>query len=94
MQLQDGLRKQHYELMAKMMDDRTQLRNLMMSEQPEPKGGGEAYGRISAVQGQMLESLIAARNQTQTMLTDEQKEQLKQWRGKGRGMGRRMRRTQ
>ena len=87
-QLQDGLRKRHHAVMGEMIDAQIQLRDSMMSEQPDPKAVGEAYAKIGLLFGQMMASMVEARNQAHAMLTDEQKAQMKQrpLRGMGRGM--------
>ena len=87
-QLQDGLRKRHHAVMGEMIDAQIQLRDSIMSEQPDPKAVGEAYAKIGLLFGQMMASMVEARNQAHAMLTDEQKAQMKQrpLRGMGRGM--------
>lgn len=75
-QISDGERKQHWALMGKMLDEQTKLRDLLEQATPDPKAVGAAYGSISQLQQQMLESHLQARNELQGLLTPEQREQV------------------
>ncbi|MFQ5755906.1 MAG: Spy/CpxP family protein refolding chaperone [Acidiferrobacterales bacterium] len=99
--IKNGLRKQNWNTMGKIMDEGSKLRGLYAKEPRDPKAIGAVYGKIFDYKRQMIEAKIAAMNNMQAVLTAEQREQLKQWRhGRrsgpgaqgmpGRGMGRGM----
>ncbi|MDH3673360.1 MAG: Spy/CpxP family protein refolding chaperone [Gammaproteobacteria bacterium] len=76
--IHDGLRKQHWQLMGQMMDEQATLRDLYDTEILDPTAIGEAYARIFDLKRQMIETAIDARNRKHALLTEEQREQLKQ----------------
>ena len=72
-----------------MFDEQDKLRELYSAETPDPKKVGAVYGAISKLQQQMIESHVQASNDTQAVLTKEQREQVRKWRwggSDGRGM--------
>jgi Spy/CpxP family protein refolding chaperone len=87
----DDERKKHWEIMGKMLDEQSKLRDLYQADTPDPKKVGAAYGNIAKLRQQMVEAHVQARNQIEQVLTKEQREQLRQWRrggwGPGAGMG-------
>lgn len=83
-QIQDELRKKHWDLMGKMNDEQAKLNQLYYSGQRDPAAVGKQYQRIQDLRRQMMESSVEAQNRTEAVLTPEQKEQL-------RGYGWRMR---
>jgi len=84
--IHDKLRKQHWEVMGKMMDEHNALRDLYDAETLDGKKIGAAYDRIFKLKRQMIDTGIKAHNDAVAVLTKEQREQLKQLR-RGRGMG-------
>jgi len=84
--IQDKLRKQHWEVMGKMMDEHSALRDLYSADTLDGKKIGATYDRIFKLKRQMIDAGIKARNDTMAVLTKEQRAQLKQFRH-GRGMG-------
>jgi len=91
--IHNDLRKQHWGVKRKMMDERNKLHELYGAEQRDAKKIGKVYGALFNLQRQMIETKIDAHNRMETVLTAEQREQLKQTRGgmMGHGMGRGMR---
>lgn len=85
--IQDGLRKQHWETMGKMMDEQAGLRDLHDADAPDAKKIGAVYERIQALQRQNMVASIEAQNKMRAVLTKEQQEQLKQMRRGGMPMG-------
>jgi len=83
--IQDKLRKQHWEVMGKMMDEHNALRDLYSADMLDGKAIGATYDRLFKLKRQMIDAGIKARNDTMAVLTKEQREQLKQFRH-GRGM--------
>jgi len=82
---QDKLRKQHWEIMGKMMDEHNALRDLYDSDSLDGKKIGAVYDRIFKLKRQMIDSDIKSLNEVNALLTKEQREQLKKFR-QGRGM--------
>jgi Spy/CpxP family protein refolding chaperone len=77
--IQQSLRKSHFAMMESMIEERQKLPELYNQENPSASKIGAVYGRIFAIQRQMIESSINARNQTNKVLTKEQREQIQQW---------------
>ena len=84
--IQDDLRKQHWALMGKMMDEQAKLRDLYGEEKLDAKKIGAVSDSIHALRKQMMESRIEAVNRMREALTKEQREQLNKWRQGGGGM--------
>ena len=77
--IQQGMRKSHFAMMEQIIAEREKLAGLYSSEKLDAKKIGAVYGRIFAIQRQMIESGIAAHNQMNNVLTKEQREQIRQW---------------
>ena len=77
--IQEGMRKSHFAMMESIIKEREKLAELMNQENPSPSKVGAVYGRMFAVQRQMIESGVAAHNQMNKVLTKEQREQIHQW---------------
>lgn len=85
--IRDEERRNHWDAMGKIMDQRSRLRGLYDADQPDPKKVGEVYADMSNLRRQMVETHVAANNEIQQILTKEQREQLKQWRRAAPGSG-------
>ena len=83
----DAERQQHWAIMGKMMQEQNELRDLYNTDQPDPKKVGAVYGEIGKLQQQMIETHLQATNQAQSILTKEQREQIRQWYRGGWGPG-------
>lgn len=80
--IHDDLRKQNWQRMGKMMDAMARMRELYQSDTPDPKAVGKAFAEISDIKRQMLEARVAAHNELNKVLTDDQRQQLRQmWHG-------------
>jgi Spy/CpxP family protein refolding chaperone len=77
--IHDGLRKEHWALMGKIMDERAKLRDLFEAEKPDTKKIGPVFDTIFGLRKQMMLASIDAKNRVQEVLTKEQLDQLKQW---------------
>ncbi|MGW8246611.1 MAG: Spy/CpxP family protein refolding chaperone [Acidiferrobacterales bacterium] len=77
--IQQNMRKSHFAMMESMIKEREKLAELYNQEYPSPSKVGAVYGRIFAIQRQMIESSISAHNQMNKVLTKEQREQIQQW---------------
>lgn len=77
-------RKAHFALMEKIMGEQEKLADLYGADRPDSKKIGAVYGRMFAMQRQMIESRVDAHNRMEALLTKEQREHMQQWR---QGMG-------
>ena len=84
--IQDDLRKQHWAIMGKMMDEQSKLRDLYADEKLDAKKIGAVSDAVYALRKQMIESRIDAINRMRDVLTKEQREQLNK-RSSGSMMG-------
>ena len=84
--IQDDMRKQHWALMGKMMDEQTKLRDLYDEEKLDAKKISAVSDAVHALRKQMMESRIEATNRMREVLTKEQREQLNTSTRGGRGM--------
>lgn len=85
-ELRSEHRRQQMGRMADMMDLQDEMYALMASERPDPDAVRELHDRMSAMRGEMLADQIRQRNRMQDVLTDEQREQLREGRDGQRGM--------
>ena len=81
----DQLRKTHWALMGRIMDEQTKLRDLDSASEPDPKAVGAVYASISKLRQEMVEAHVRATNQARAALTNEHREQYDRWRRDGRG---------
>lgn len=83
--IEDEQRKKSWDAMGKMMDESARLRDLYGADKRDPKEIGAVYKRIFDLKRQMIESSIDANNRMEAVLTDKQREQMKQARRGMRG---------
>jgi len=81
--IQDDMRKQHWAIMGKMMDEQSKLRDLYGEEKLDSKKIGAVSDAVHALRKQMIESRIDATNRMREVLTKEQREQLNKRSGSG-----------
>ena len=81
--IQDELRRQHWAVMGKMMDEQTKLRDLYDEEKLDAKKISAVSDAIHVLRKQMIESRIDAYNRMREVLTKEQREQLNKRSGSG-----------
>jgi Spy/CpxP family protein refolding chaperone len=84
--IQDELRKEHWTLMGKMMDEQAKLRDLYEAEKPDAKKIGATSDSLQVLRRQMIETRVDAFNRMRDVLTKEQREKLDTWRRGGWGM--------
>lgn len=80
--IHDDLAKQKWALQGKILDERSKLRDLYQAEPLDAKKITSEYDTIFNIRKQMIEAQINAMNQTRSLLTPEQQQQLKQYSGK------------
>jgi Spy/CpxP family protein refolding chaperone len=87
--LRDQLRRQHWGIMGKIMDERSKLSDLYAEDKPDAGKIGAIYDDIAKLQKKMVQTQVDSWNKIQDVLTPQQQEQLKAWRqgrwGTGRG---------
>jgi Spy/CpxP family protein refolding chaperone len=76
--IQYDLRRQHWNLKGKIIDEQAKLYDLHAADRPDPKKIGAVYGAIFDIRRQMIESTIEAMNRARDVLTREQQARLKQ----------------
>lgn len=76
----EELRKQHWDMMGKIMEQQSLLQDLYDVDHPDAKQIGKVYGQIFDLRRQMIEASVVAGNRTRDVLTKEQQEQLQQMR--------------
>ena len=79
--IHDELHKKHWELMGRVHDQRTRLRDLYEVEPYDAKKIGAAYGEIGKLRAQRVEAEVDALNRAIVLLTAEQKARLKELSG-------------
>ncbi|MFV8836687.1 Spy/CpxP family protein refolding chaperone [Aquisalimonas sp.] len=71
-------RHQQFGRMAEMMDLREEMHALMHGDRPDPDAVRELHGRMADLHGDMMADRIRLQNDMQDMLTDEQREQMRE----------------
>lgn len=82
--IHDEARRKNWGTLGKMQDEQAKLRDLYAADKRDPKAISAVVASIQALERQILEVRLDAHNRMEALLTDAQREQLKQW---GRGMG-------
>jgi Spy/CpxP family protein refolding chaperone len=72
-QIVDLLRKQHWELRGKQMEEENKFRDLLEERTPDPKEVGATYAAHARLQQQMIETKLQAHKDIYALLTPEQR---------------------
>lgn len=72
-----NMRKQHWDLMEKMMDTSDKLYKLYDVDKPDPDKIGKVYDDIYKIKRQMIQEHIVIRNKVYDILSKEQREKFK-----------------
>jgi len=83
--IQDGLRKQHWELQGKQQDQYTKLRDLNAAETPDKGAIDATYDDIFKLRRQFVQATTDARAKADKVLTAKQRQALTGWRRGGPG---------
>jgi len=75
--IQNDLRRQHWALMGKMLDEQAQMGEQYSSDNPDDAMLKKTYRNISDLRHQMFDLSLAARKQIEAVLTKEQREKQK-----------------
>lgn len=79
-----------WQLEGPLIDERAHLRKLYAASEWDPQAIGKVYAAIFDLRRQRIEATIDAYNRARAALSEEQREQLREWRDRGRrhrGMG-------
>lgn len=85
--IQDQERRQHWETMGKIMDERAKQRDLYAADKLDTQKILKVQEDIDRLQRKMMESHLNSRKQIDALLTKEQRDQLKSYHRGGMGMG-------
>lgn len=75
--ISDDMRRKHWELMGRMQEQSSSLRNLYEADKWDAKEIGKAYQGIYDLKRQMIESSVETHNRINAILTKEQREELR-----------------
>jgi Spy/CpxP family protein refolding chaperone len=76
-QIQDETRRKNWSVMGKLQDERAHMRDLFLADKRDPAAIGKQAMKIADLRRQLLEAQVDAHNRVETLLTKEQKEQLR-----------------
>lgn len=82
-QIQEELRKNHWDTMGKVHEEYAKLRELYMADKRDPDAIGKQMDRIYDLRRQMMVESVKAQNRMEEQLTDEQKKQWRSFYGNG-----------
>ncbi len=85
--LESDLRRKNWDTLGKIMDEKDKLHDLYAADKRDPKAIGAVYGTIFGYQRQIIEATVDTLNRAEAMLTDAQRQQLKQLRRGPRPQG-------
>ena len=86
--IHDEARRKNWATLGKIQDEQAKLRDLYAADKRDSKAILAVVANAQTMQRQMLETMLDAHNRMDALLTDEQREQLRQFRsGMGPGMG-------
>ncbi len=75
--IQDDVRRKHWDLMGKMQDEQSQIREQFNAEPRDDAALSKSHRKMLELRQQMFESSLAAQRQMDTVLTAEQREKMK-----------------
>ncbi|WP_340641254.1 Spy/CpxP family protein refolding chaperone [Modicisalibacter ilicicola] len=75
--------QQQWDLMQQMRERTAALQKLYQAEQPDAQAIGKAHDRVFEVRRKMIENRIEAQNRMSALLTDEQREAMRNMQGGG-----------
>ena len=75
--IQDDTRRKHWDLMGKMHDEQSQMREIYYSDKRDDAALSKSYRKMSDLRQQMFDLSLSAQKQTDAVLTTEQRDKLK-----------------
>jgi Spy/CpxP family protein refolding chaperone len=86
--IHDEARRKNWATLGKIQDEQAKLRDLYAADKQDSKAILATVAAVQTLERQMLETMLDAHNRMDALLTDAQREQLRQFRsGRGMGMG-------
>jgi Spy/CpxP family protein refolding chaperone len=85
--IHDEARRKNWATLGKIHDEQAKLRDLYAADKRDTKAIVAVVAGIQALERQMLETMLDAHNRMDALLTDAQREQLRQFRSDRPGMG-------
>ncbi len=79
-QIRDETRRKNWDIMGKLMDEQSRLRDLLAAEKRDPTAIGKQSMKLADLRRQLLEASIESHNRIEALLSKEQKEQLRSYR--------------
>jgi Spy/CpxP family protein refolding chaperone len=76
-EIQNDVRRKHWDLMGKMQDEQAQMNEQYYSEQRDDAPLSKSYRNMSELRQQMFDLSLSARRQIDAVLTQEQRDKLK-----------------
>jgi len=76
-QIRDEVRRKNWNTQGKLIDEQARMRDLLLADKRDPSAIGQQAMKIADLRRQLLEARIDAYNRIETVLTKEQKEQLR-----------------
>lgn len=78
-QIQDEVRRKHWELMGKMLDEQARLRDLYGADKRDPGAIGQQSMKLAELRRQLIEGAVDAQNRIEALLSKEQRERLRRY---------------
>jgi Spy/CpxP family protein refolding chaperone len=75
--LQEENRRRNWEVMGQMRSEQFKLRQLLISDTPDPNAVAAQQQKVDELRRQMLKSRVESRNQVAAILTPEQRQQFR-----------------
>jgi Spy/CpxP family protein refolding chaperone len=75
--IQEGVRRQHWNLMGKMQDEQSQMNERYNADPRDDAALGKSYRKMSDLRQEMFELSLAAQKQMDGVLTAEQRDKMK-----------------
>ena len=85
-QIMDDTRRKNWTTLGRIQDEKAKLRDLYAAEKRDAKAISNTVAGMQALQRQALEAHLDAQSRAEALLTEAQREQLKQFRSSGMGM--------
>lgn len=78
--MQRDMRREHMNTMLDVMDLRDEMWEEMLADRPDPERVRELHSQMAEHHGEIMESRVEMRNRMYDLLTDEQREQMREMR--------------
>lgn len=79
-QIRDESRRKNWDVMGKVLDERSRLRDMLASDKRDPAAIGKQFTKVAELRRQLLEASVDTHNRIEALLTKEQRDQLRSFR--------------